>query len=186
MAAFAAPRNLGFAGGVNRCLAATASAGAWWVLNPDTEPDADALEAIVDRLARGDCDAVGCTIYLPDGRVQSYGGRWQAWLARSVSLGHGVAFDAPVNAARVEAAQNYLNGAAMVVTPRFLEAVGPMREDYFLYAEEVEWCLRGLAKRMTLGFASGARVKHSQGSTTGAGGHVTERSRLSVYLSSPQ
>jgi GT2 family glycosyltransferase len=88
-----------------------------------------------------------------------------------------------VNGAEVEAAQNYLNGAAMVVTRRFLESVGPMREDYFLYAEEVEWCLRGAAKRMRLGFAPGARVKHAQGSTTGAGGHIRERSRLSVYLS---
>jgi len=181
--AFAAPHNLGFAGGVNRGLEAAPNADAYWVLNPDTEPEPDALSSMVSRLARRDCDAVGCTVYLPDGRVQSHGGRWQAWLARSVSLGNGTSLDEPVSEPGIEDAQNYLNGATMVVSRRFLDLVGPMREDYFLYAEEVEWCLRGAAKQMKLGFAAGARVKHAQGSTTGAGGGAKERSRLSVYLS---
>ncbi|MGH7016409.1 MAG: glycosyltransferase family 2 protein, partial [Caulobacteraceae bacterium] len=87
--ALAAERNLGFAGGVNRCLAASPDPDAWWVLNPDTEAAADALELQLARLAKGDCDAVGCTLHLPDGTVQSHGGHWQAWLARAISIGHG-------------------------------------------------------------------------------------------------
>jgi len=38
-------------------------------------------------LAAGDCEAVGCTVYLPGGTVQSYGGRWQANLGRAVRAG---------------------------------------------------------------------------------------------------
>jgi hypothetical protein len=177
-----APGNLGFAGGVNVCLRETPEADAWWVLNPDTAPQPDALAALVARLARGDCDAVGGPLHLPQGIIQSYGGLWQGWLARPVSIGMGKAEDAPVDAADIERTQNYLNGASMLISRRFLNAVGPMRESYFLYCEEVEWCLRGVHQGMKLGFAAGARVLHYQGTTTGGGGGAGGPSRLSIYL----
>jgi GT2 family glycosyltransferase len=177
-----APRNLGFAGGVNLCLAETPASDAWWVLNPDTEPCPEALAAQVERLAEGDCDAVGATLYLPDGRVQSHGGRWRSWLARAESIGVGDSMDIPVDAARIERQQSYLNGASMLITRRFLELVGPMREDYFLYCEEVEWFLRAGRMGMRLGFAPKALVLHKQGSTTGAGARHRERPRLPIYL----
>lgn len=174
--------NVGFAGGVNRCLRESPQAQAWWVLNPDTAPDPQALGAMVKRLEAGDCDAVGCTLYLPDGRVQSHGGLWQSWLARSVSIGLGTSRFAPADGAAVEATQTYLNGAAMLISQRFWRTVGPMREDYFLYAEEVEWFIRARALGLRLGFAADAQVLHEQGTTTGAGGQTGQRSRLSVYL----
>lgn len=177
-----APSNLGYAGGVNICLKETSGASAWWVLNPDTEPYPDALAAQVERLSRGDCDAVGCTIHLPDGRVQSYGGIWRRWLGRAESMGHGSSLEKPVDPAYVESQQSYLNGASMMMGRRFIETVGPMREDYFLYCEEVEWCLRGLALGMRLGFAPEALVLHHQGTTTGNEREIRRRSRAPVYL----
>lgn len=175
-------QNLGYAGGVNICLEQTPGADAWWVLNPDTEPHPDSMELQVDRLRRGDCEAVGCTLYLPDMRVQSYGGRWLGWLARAESMGHGDPLDEPWNPQRVEQAQAYLNGASMMIGRRFLETVGPMREDYFLYCEEVEWCLRGRRKGMRLGFAAGALVLHHQGTSTGNARDIRNKSRPPVYL----
>lgn len=174
--------NLGFAGGVNVCLEATPSADAWWVLNPDTEAHPDALALKVKRLGVGDCDAVGCTLYRPGGRVQSVGGRWMPWLARAESMGLGSSLSDAVDPAAVECAQSYLNGAAMLVGRQFVERTGPMREDYFLYCEEVEWCLRARARGLRLGFAPGALVLHTQGTTTGAGEAITDRPRLPVYL----
>lgn len=174
--------NLGYGGGVNRCMAEDVDAGAWWVLNPDTCPDPEALAALVRRLERGDCDAVGGTIRLADGRVQAYGGRWQRWLARAVSLGHGAAADVHVDAPGIEQQQNFLNGASMLVSRRFVEAVGPMREDYFLYCEEVEWFHRAAARRMRLGFAPEGVVIHKQGTSTGNSVDLRHRSWLSVYL----
>lgn len=174
--------NLGYAGGVNVCLAQTPDADAWWVLNPDTQPAPDAMALQVARLAVGDCQAVGSTIHLPDGRVQSHGGRWRPWLARAVSIGHGSALSTLPDPAAIEREQNYLNGASMMMGRRFLEAVGPMREEYFLYCEEVEWCLRGVARGMRLGFAPGARVLHQAGTTTGSYDDITQRPRTPVYL----
>ena len=177
-----APGNLGYAGGVNLCLREAPAADAWWVLNPDTIPGSGALAALVEKLMDGSCEAVGGPLYLASGTVQSYGGVWQAWLARPISIGNGAAQDATVDPAAIERTQNYLNGASMLIGRRFLETVGPMREDYFLYCEEVEWCLRATAQGMRLGFAPNAAVLHYQGTTTGAGGHAAGRSRLSVYL----
>lgn len=178
-----APGNLGFAGGVNVCLREAPRSDAWWVLNPDTVPHPNALSAMVERLATGDCDAVGCVLQLPNGRVQSRGGYWQSWLARAVSIDNGGSLDKPTDPKAIERRQNYLNGASMLIGKRFLEAVGPMREDYFLYCEEVEWCLRGLAAGKRLGFAPDALVFHSQGATTGAGGKASGVPRLPIYLS---
>jgi len=89
-----APTNLGYAGGVNACVTASRSADAWWILNPDTVPASEAMPSLVQRLNAGDCDAVGCTIYLPSGEVQLHGGCWRPWLARAVAIdwvgaGHG-------------------------------------------------------------------------------------------------
>ena len=178
-----APGNLGYAGGVNACIAHTPDAQAWWVLNPDTHPYPDALAALVLRLAVDDCDAVGCTLHLPNGLVQSHGGRWNGWLARAVSIGHSTPLSPPPNPAQIEARQNYLNGAAMLIGRRFLEVAGPMREEYFLYCEEVEWCLRAKAMGLRLGFAPSALVLHYQGTTTGNPPDIRQRGRVPVYLS---
>lgn len=177
-----ADRNLGYAGGVNVCLSETPAADAWWVLNPDTQPGPDALALKIARLAAGDCDAVGSTIFLSDGRVQSHGGHWSPWLARSVSIGHGSPLAHLPDPSAIEGRQNYLNGASMLIGRRFLEVVGPMREDYFLYCEEVEWCLRGVQRGMRLGFAPNARVLHFVGTTTGSYDQITRRPRTPVYL----
>jgi GT2 family glycosyltransferase len=177
-----AERNLGYAGGVNRAMAASPDADGWWVLNPDTRPEPDAMGALVARLSRGDCEAVGCVVMMTTGRVQSYGGCWQKRLARAVSLGYGARETAGVDSAQIERRQNYLNGACMLVGRAFAAAAGPMREDYFLYCEEVEWCLRGTKAGMRLGFADDAIVLHKQGTSTGAHADLRSRSKLSVYL----
>jgi N-acetylglucosaminyl-diphospho-decaprenol L-rhamnosyltransferase len=174
--------NVGFAGGVNVCLSATPNVDAWWVLNPDTEPYPDTMERLVARLAAGDCEAVGSTLHLPSGKVQSHGGRWMPWLARAVSIGHGSDLDIKPDPAAIERRQNYLNGASMLIGRHFLEAAGPMREDYFLYCEEVEWCLRAQRAGMRLGFAVDALILHHQGTTTGNSGAFTHRTRMPVFL----
>lgn len=179
---FAAPRNLGYAGGVNACIAEAPDAHAWWVLNPDTQPAPDALEFMAKRLAAGDCDAVGCTICTPAGEVESRGGRWRSWLARAESLERGKSPDAPADTVAIEAQLSWLSGASMLVGRNFVTVAGVMREDYFLYAEEVEWCLRGQALGLKLGVAPAARVLHHQGTTTGSVADFGHRSRTSVYL----
>lgn len=175
-------RNLGYAGGVNLAMRNSTRPDAWWVLNPDTQVEPATLCALVERLAEGDCDVVGGVIRLESGLVQSYGGRWQSLLGRAVAMGHGRPVDAPIDAAAIERAQSFVSGACMLIARSFFERVGPMREDYFLYCEEVEWCLRGRKQGMRLGFAPNARVLHLAGSTTGSNEAFTRMPKTPVYL----
>ena len=174
--------NIGFPGGVNVCLAQSPDADAWWVLNPDTEPHEAALSALVERLSVGDCDAVGGVLLHPHGTVQCYGGVWRPWMARSVSIGYGKPASHTPDPREIERTQNYLSGACMLVSRRFVETTGPMREDLFIYCEEVEWCLRARARGMRLGFAPTARVVHHHGTTTGSGQDARHQPRLPIYL----
>src|SRR3546814_699612 len=177
-----APGTVGYAGGVTTGMKETATAGAWWIVNPDTLPDPDALAALSERLGKGDCQAVGGIQYYGDGRVQSDGGTWRPWFARAVSIGHGRKLSDPIDPDAIESSINYITGASMLVSRAFLQATGPMREDYFLYCEEVEWCLRARAKGMAFGFAPEARVLHNQGASTGSGQSVRTSPRLPIYL----
>lgn len=179
--AFCAEENLGFAAGVNACITRAPGSDAYWILNPDTEPCAEALEGLVQRLSLGDCEAVGSTVHFPCGAVQSFGGRWEPGLGRSVSIGYGQMLPEP-SGSEIEARQNYLNGANMLVSRRFVETSGLMREDYFLYCEEVEWCLRALSKGLKLGFAPNALVLHHQGTTMENFSDLKKRGWLSIYL----
>jgi N-acetylglucosaminyl-diphospho-decaprenol L-rhamnosyltransferase len=178
----AAEGNPGYAAGINRCMSSAPLADAWWVLNPDTVPSPDALAVMCAHLVDGRFGAVGCTVHYADGTVESRGGRWRAWLARAVSLEHSKPLNAPVDARSIEAALNFLNGASMLVSRAFLQTTGPMREDYFLYVEEVEWCLRGLTRGQSLGMAVDAKVMHFKGTTTGSLQDFNSRTRAPVYL----
>jgi GT2 family glycosyltransferase len=70
----------------------------------------------------------------------------------------------------------------MLISPAFLENVGLMREDYFLYCEEVEWCVRGLLKGHRMGYAPRAIILHHKGTTTGSVSDWLQRPRAPVYL----
>lgn len=177
-----APGNVGYAGGVNICMKARPDASAWWIVNPDTLPEAGTLAALMARLDKGDCDAVGGVIYHPDGKVQAYGGRWRPWLARPESIGHGADMASIPDSRTVERQMNYLLGACMLIGRSFVDRAGLMREDYFLYCEEVEWCLRGIRMGLRLGFAPDAHILHGQGGTTGSADLITRRPRLPIYM----
>lgn len=177
-----ASHNLGYAGGVNVCIAEAPAADAFWVLNPDTVPEAEAMENLLKRLVDGGYGIVGGRLINADGRVQAYGGRWRRWLARAVSLGKGADAGATPDIAAIEAQTNYVLGACMMLSRAYVEKTGPMRDEYFLYCEEVEWCLRGIAAGHRMGYAHDAVVRHAQGTTTGAASDPARKSRLSVYL----
>lgn len=174
--------NLGYAGGVNRCMRTRPDAAAWWILNPDTVPSPDALAALVARLEQGDVAAVGGVLHDEHGRVQTLGGRWRRRVGRAEAIGHGLTLAHLPAPSEVERQLDFLSGASCLIGPTMVRAVGLMREDYFLYAEEVEWFVRAQRRDVRLGFSAGARVLHHQGATTGSAASLTGRPRLPIYL----
>jgi N-acetylglucosaminyl-diphospho-decaprenol L-rhamnosyltransferase len=176
-----APSNGGYASGINIAMSESRGADAWWILNPDTEPSPGAMAALMTHLLRG-YDAVGGPILYSWGEVQSFGGVWLAWRAKAVLIGHGSPKGTKPNVDSIELKQNFLLGASMFVSRKFVDTIGPMAEHYFLYCEEVEWCLRGVKHGMRLGFSPDAVVVHHQGTTTGYSRSLRSRSCHAVYL----
>jgi N-acetylglucosaminyl-diphospho-decaprenol L-rhamnosyltransferase len=176
--------NLGYGGGVNLALAAIADRPGWrgvWILNPDTEPEPEALAALVEYAEAGRYGLVGCRVVLSAaGVVQTRGGTWRRLLARGRSLGYGEPADAAVDSEAIESRLEWVAGTACYATREFVERVGPMEEGFFLYCEDVEWSLRGRSLR--LGYAHGAVVRHASGTTIGSAAAIRARSDLSIYL----
>lgn len=175
--------NLGYAGGVNLCIDNLGETdwSAIWIINPDAIPATDALTQLLLHQREGDYGIVGGRlIFAGTGKVQCYGGIWRRWMARGLNLGFNEPADATLDVGSVEARMDYVSGACMLITRGYIETVGKMREDYFLYCEEVDWCARRGSFR--LGFAQAARIEHGHGATIGSHRDRRQRSRLSVYL----
>jgi N-acetylglucosaminyl-diphospho-decaprenol L-rhamnosyltransferase len=176
-----APGNLGYAGAINICFKAHAG-DAWLILNPDTVLDERAFEAMVQKMMASDAGAVGAVLHDQDGIVQAWGGHWNRYLARAVMVGRGTPTTALNGYSPDIARLNYLVGAAFLVNRDFVSRVGLMREDYFLYCEEVEWFLRAQSVGLGIDVAFGAMIMHAHGTTTGAGSSIKQLPILPVYL----
>jgi len=176
--------NRGYSGGVNACIAGAGNNwGFIWVLNPDTFPEPDALGALVRRQAEGGYGIVGSRIvFVSSGRVQLWGGMtYWALLGRCRSLGVNKPFEATPNVEDVEGRMAVVAGTSMFVSRDYIEAVGVMDEDFFVYHEDTEWSLR--RGKFRLGYAHDSVVRHVAGSTSGSGGPRPKRSRFNIYLS---
>lgn len=176
-------KNLGYAGAINACIAHVQSNTDWsyiWILNPDTQAESGALAHLLNK-ANSEYGIIGSRlIYKETNLVQAYGGVWQRYTARGVSLGRDDPADATVDVDQIESRMNYVLGACMLVSRAFINTIGVMNDDYFLYCEEVDWCLR--RKSFKLGYAHDSIVYHTQGTTIGSKGAPSERSALAVFL----
>jgi N-acetylglucosaminyl-diphospho-decaprenol L-rhamnosyltransferase len=139
--------NRGFAAANN--IAVNQATGRYvLLLNPDTEIGPDALRAMVAFMdahpAAGIC---GPKINFPDGRFQSCGYRFPTLLSevqQSKAVGRLMrAVVGPASSVAVEHNAfevDWVDGACLLIRRDVVEQVGPLDEQYFLYAEELDWC----------------------------------------------
>lgn len=177
--------NLGFAGGNNvglRLALQQADMDSAWLLNNDTVVDSNALLALREKAAKvPNIGIIGSTViyYNAPDRVQAFGGaRYFPCIGLAMHIGRFRNRLREVSEDRVEAQLTYILGASMFVTRRFLETVGLMSEDYFLYYEELDWAVRARA-RFRLGYAQMSRVFHKAGASIGSSNKSSRRSLLS-------
>ena len=176
--------NLGYGGGVNAWLERLLDHEGWeaaLVLNPDTEMSENGLFELWKKAQQG-YDMVGPTLVFssaPD-RLINCGLRWSVNTGRVTAVGRNLPADrAPSRA--VLASVDAVSGACVLATRAYIEAVGLMAEDYFLYMEDLDWGRRG--ERGRIGFAEKAVVRHIGGTTIGSSVDPGRQSPLSVYLS---
>lgn len=183
-----AAQNLGYAGGVNAWINRLLVINGWdgvWVLNPDSEPEPDALRALVERAIQGNKGMVGSTIvpFANPNYIHCRGGHhWRKFRTGNAIIGYGDPISAPINLSAIEGALDCISGASMYVTRRCLEKIGKMDERFFLYYEDADWSMR--AKNYGLGYAQNSIVRHVGGTTIGSASLRSRRSQLSVYLES--
>ncbi len=167
--------NLGFAGGCNVGLRYALARGDLrhaWLLNNDTVVDPGALPALVAQIEAAGAGMCGSTIlyYADPARIQARGGGRFDFI-KGGPRGH---IDQDMKRDEMDAhpldpaSIDYVMGASMLVTRRFLETVGLMWEGYFLFFEEIDWAERGRRAGFTIAYAQDSFVYHKDGSSTGS------------------
>ena len=174
-----APRNGGFAAGNNVALVPSLASGDppryFWLLNPDTivRPGAmAALRGFLDR--RPDVGMAGSRMEDPDGTPQISAFRFPSVLgeiegglrfAPATKLLAGYATDTTVS--EVECPTDWVAGASLMVRREVFEAIGVLDEAYFMYYEEVDFCLRANRAGWPCWYVPSSRVVHLVGQSSG-------------------
>jgi len=181
------PFNLGFAGGNNLAYhhaPADLKAEFIWFLNNDTEVEPDTLLQMINRMRQDPSIGIcGSTlVYAHDRKtVQAFSGSfYHPWTGFIRSIGNGKTWPCTVDIKAVEARMSYVSGASMLVSSEFINRVGLMCEEYFLYYEEIDWAERARKAGFRLGYAPQAVVFHKEGAVLGSG-KSTRRSMLAEY-----
>ncbi len=181
--------NLGFAGGNNvglRYALSDRECRYFWLLNNDTVVEPDALLHLVRRIKEkpdaGICGSKLLFYHDPD-VVQALGGAtYNKWLGSNRHLGLFQKNSQPVIQSEVEKKMCYVVGASMLVKRSFLETVGLLSEEYFLYFEELDWITRAKG-RFSLAFADRSLVYHKEGGSAGTSSDPKQKSLRADYFS---
>jgi GT2 family glycosyltransferase len=155
-------KNLGFAGGNNIGIRHSLNRGAEyvWLLNNDTEPTPDALWALTEKaMSDKAIGAVASICYFADRPSMV-----QAWAGARVNLLMG--YCRLSTKPRVDGWFDALNGTSMLIRRTAIEDVGMLDEDFFLYWEDTEFCLRLRKKGWRIAAASDSRVLHKVNAST--------------------
>jgi N-acetylglucosaminyl-diphospho-decaprenol L-rhamnosyltransferase len=179
----AAPRNGGFAYGNNLGIAHAylrAPPDYVHLLNPDTQVRAGAIGTLVRFLeARSQVGIAGSSFENIDGSDWPIAFRFPSAFSE---IDAGVQF-APVTrllgrwvvARRMSQQQaqpvDWICGASMLIRPAVLATISGFDENYFLYFEETDFCLRAARAGFATWYVPESRVMHIAGQST----RVTER-----------
>ena len=179
--------NLGFAGGNNAGLRYALAQGDCefaWLLNSDTVVAPEALSRLVERMSeRPEAGICGSTLadYWDENRVQACGGAsYNRWFAKGTALGAGVQLDDLPDPKTIEQLLSYVIGASMLVRRSFLQQIGFLNEEYFLYFEEIDWATRASGK-FSLAYSAASVVYHKEGRSIGSSLERSRRSLLSEH-----
>ena len=188
-----APRNGGFAAGNNvaivPALASPRPPDFVWLLNPDTVVRPGALGELLGFLERRpDVGLAGSRLEHPDGTPQRSAFRFPTVLSEldaglrlgpvSRLLGRHVL--APPVSDR-ECRVDWVAGASLLIRREVFEAVGVLDDGYFMYFEEVDFCLKANRAGWPCWYVPASRVVHLVGQSSGVTRAGDERKRRPRY-----
>jgi N-acetylglucosaminyl-diphospho-decaprenol L-rhamnosyltransferase len=174
-----APRNGGFAAGNNvaiaPALASSQPPDLIWLLNPDTLVRPGALRALVDFLAgHPEVGLAGSRLELPDATPLQSAFRFPSVLSElegGLRLGPvSRLLDRHVVARPISdeiGPTDWVAGASVLIRREVFDAVGLLDEGYFMYFEEVDFCLRASRAGWPCWYVPTSRVVHLVGQSSG-------------------
>ncbi|WP_432257125.1 glycosyltransferase [Limimaricola sp. AA108-03] len=177
-----AKENLGYAAGNNIGLSRIAAQGHEfvWILNPDMEADAAALDRLLSAAEQfPHIDVFGPVIFRGTNRDRIATAGSFVSLQDGFATGHllagRTASDLPTAPYEVDC----LTGAALFIRCSALPRLGPIPEHYFLYFEETHWLIAGRRKGVRCMVLPDLHLVHHKAS--GAGG-IPARHFLYYYV----
>jgi GT2 family glycosyltransferase len=183
--------NRGFAGGNNvglRYVLARNNFEYVWILNNDAVTDPGALTALVEKADQYRLDSVKVGIigsklmhYYNPRVIQTLGGLYNKWFGTVRGIGASELDQGQYDFDEMVRKADYVAGASMFVVKEFIQDVGLMCEDYFIYYEEIDWTLRGKKRNWQLGYCWKAKVFHKEGGTIGSSSKGSNKSEISDY-----
>jgi GT2 family glycosyltransferase len=162
------------------------------LLNPDTLILDHALDRCVQRFAGSSHVACGVQLLNPDLTTQISGNYFMKgglnhllplpyWGGLLRWIGYKLNTKVPnVQEAKVVHEVDWISGAFLMVKKDVLEKAGYMDEDFFLFAEEVEWCSR-IRKLGVLAIYGDINIIHLQGESTGEAFDSAEKGYYGLY-----
>ncbi|WP_296623018.1 glycosyltransferase family 2 protein [Marivirga sp.] len=158
--------NLGFAGGNN--LGIEKAKGEFlFFLNNDTEIEENTIEILVEHFSKNpECGMLSPKIKYYDTNTLQYAGSGKVNLynGRIIRIGYKEEdrgqFDSVYKT-------EIIHGAAMMVSRHFINTVGMMSSEFFLYYEEIDWCHQAKEAGIEIWFNGNSTVYHKESMSIG-------------------
>lgn len=151
----------------------------YWLKNNDTKIFPDTIKQLLNY-ANHCSKSVGIMgnkmlFYDHPEIIQAVGGKFNRYTCRCSHIG---AYKKNNQHYNINA--DYVVGASMLVRKEFVDAVGLMCEDYFLYFEELDWIERGKKLNWRFSIDETNAILHKEGGSTNS------RKKLSIRISTIQ
>lgn len=156
----------------------------FWILNNDTVVDPNSLFHLVNQLNKSQKVLLGSKLlyYHKPNIIQGVGGVFNKNFYITKHLGEGDTKNTPKEQyPKID----YAIGASMFVDKEFIDCVGLLNEDYFLYYEELDWVFRAYRKGYQVDWCEDSVVYHKEGATIGSSyrNEKSEFSELEIFKS---
>jgi len=141
--------NRGFAGGNNIGIKQAIEKGTDYILllNNDTIVEPDFLKRLIEAGEKNEkVGILGSIIYESGSNKIHFAGGKVNWLY--------------TKGRHVVGTTDYITGACMLIKRKVIEKIGLMDEDYFLYCEDVAWCLKARKSGFSCLVVPDSRISH--------------------------
>lgn len=162
-----AGENLGFSKGNNLGIKAL-SADYYLLLNSDTQVGQGVFDKLVKFAKVNSLDIASCQLLNPDRSFQGNGGKFPfglalwSWLSGLDFLHPAIPSFHQGNPAYYKDI-DWVGGTAMLLGKSVIDQIGLLDENIFMYAEDVEYCLRAKKKGFKIGWTSSTSIIHLGG-----------------------